>query len=47
MESGYKEMKPVKNRKAGRFVKRKKKKVSEEDRKRNAARWVSERRVTS
>lgn len=40
-------MKPIKNRKAGKFIKRTKKAVSKEDRKRNAFRWVSERRIVS
>jgi len=40
-------MKSCKVRKAGKMVKPKKKKVSEEDRKRNAARWVTERRLVS
>ncbi len=40
-------MKPVKVRKAGKMVKKKKKKIKEEDRKRNASRWVTERRLVS
>lgn len=40
-------MKPIKVRKAGKMVSKKKTKVSEESRKKNASRWVSERRLTS
>lgn len=36
-------MKPVKNRKAGKFVKKKKKKMTEEKKKKNLARWAGER----
>tara|TARA_Y100000361_G_scaffold140069_1_gene143768 strand:+ start:714 stop:833 length:120 start_codon:yes stop_codon:yes gene_type:complete len=36
-------MKPVKNRKAGKFVKKKKKEMTEEKKKKNLARWAGER----
>lgn len=36
-------MKPVKNRKAGKFVKKKKEKMTEEKKKKNLARWAGER----
>jgi len=39
-------MKPIKNRTAGKFVKKKeKKKLSSEDRKKNLGRWSVERRL--
>lgn len=36
-------MKPVKNRKAGSFVKKKKTKMTKEKKKKNLARWAGER----